>query len=60
MNEEAVQEVALNSRAKAETYLSQGNWGRAFPHLLLCIKLKADWKYDLQNAIANCLCKQKY
>jgi hypothetical protein len=57
MNEAAVQEVAQNSRAKAETYLSQGNWGRAFAHLLLCINLKPEWKNDLQNTVANCLCE---
>lgn len=57
MNTEAVKEVALNSRTKAEAHLSQGNWGIAYAHLLLCVKLQPIWKSDLQSAISNCLSK---
>jgi hypothetical protein len=55
MNAEAVKEVAQDSRTKAEAHLSQGNWGRAFAHLLLCVKLQPTWKSDLQSAVSNCL-----
>lgn len=55
MNAEAAKEVALNSRTKAEAHLTQGNWGRAFAHLLLCVKLQPIWKSELQSAVSNCL-----
>ncbi|XP_065333940.1 protein arginine N-methyltransferase 9-like isoform X1 [Cloeon dipterum] len=55
-NNDAIREVALNSRAQALSYLGQENWGRAFAHLTLCLKLEQSWQEELQEQLSDCLC----
>nr|CAD7262389.1 unnamed protein product [Timema shepardi] len=55
MNSDAMLKVALHSRSQADLYLSKGEWGRAFPHLLVALKLYPEWKSELKKVFSTTL-----
>lgn len=57
MNPEAKTTVALKSRQQAESYSGHGNFGRAFAHYLVALKLKPEWKNELKQQFSTVLCK---
>lgn len=57
MNPEAKTTVALKSRQQAENYFGLGNFGRAFAHYLVALKLKPEWKDELKRQFSMILCK---
>lgn len=56
MNPEAKTTVALKSRQQAEHYSNLGNFGRAFAHYLVALKLKPEWKNELKSQFSTVLC----
>lgn len=57
MNLENSLKVACSSRNHAETYAAAGNFGRAFSHYLVALKLNPDWRDDLKETFSMVLCK---
>nr|CAD7431743.1 unnamed protein product [Timema monikensis] len=55
MNSDAMLKVALHSRGQADLYLSKGKCGRAFPHLLVALKLCPEWKSELKKVFSTTL-----
>ncbi|KAK6635991.1 hypothetical protein RUM43_009643 [Polyplax serrata] len=49
--------VATNSITLARKYVKVNNFGRAFSHYLVSLKLKPDWKPILKNEFSTALCK---
>lgn len=49
--------VASNSIRLARKYVKVNNFGRAFSHYLVSLKLKPDWKPILKNEFSTALCK---
>ncbi|XP_049788767.1 protein arginine N-methyltransferase 9-like isoform X3 [Schistocerca nitens] len=56
MKPEAWREVACRSRQQAELYFQKQNFGRAFAHFLVALKLNPQWKPELKEQFSLCLC----
>lgn len=57
MNRDNTLKVAETSKKHAENYINSGNFGRAFSHYLIALKLIPEWKDEIKETFIIALCK---